>query len=55
MFKAPLNLAKSRILVTNDDGINAPGLVVLEKAARKLSRDVWSWRPRSSRAGQGIP
>ena len=31
MLKSPLDLAKARILVTNDDGINAPGLKILEK------------------------
>ena len=30
-----------RILVTNDDGIHSPGLVVAENIARALSDDVW--------------
>ena len=30
-------MAKLRILVTNDDGINAPGLKILEKIAHSLS------------------
>jgi 5'-nucleotidase len=34
-----------RILVTNDDGIHAPGLKVLESIAAKLSRDVWVVAP----------
>ncbi|MBM3504126.1 MAG: 5'/3'-nucleotidase SurE [Alphaproteobacteria bacterium] len=34
-----------RILVTNDDGIHAPGLKVLEAIAAKLSRDVWVVAP----------
>ena len=34
-----------RILVTNDDGIHAPGLVVAEKIARALSDDVWVVAP----------
>src|SRR4030095_3053641 len=41
MLKGPLDLAAARILVTNDDGINAPGLKVLERVARSLARDVW--------------
>ena len=45
MFKAPLDLSLARILVTNDDGINAPGLKVLAKVARGLSRDVWVVAP----------
>lgn len=51
MFKAPLDLAKARILVTNDDGINAPGLKVLEKVAKSLSRDVWVVAPEVEQSG----
>ena len=28
-----------RILITNDDGINAPGLAILERIARNLGHD----------------
>ena len=31
-----------RILLTNDDGIHAPGLAVLESIAARLSDDVWA-------------
>jgi len=37
-----------RILVTNDDGILAPGLKVLEKIAKKLSKDVWVVAPETN-------
>ena len=40
-----------RILVTNDDGINAPGLKVLEKIARKISADVWTVAPEEEQSG----
>ena len=30
-----------RILLTNDDGIHAPGLKVLEGIARQFSDDIW--------------
>jgi 5'-nucleotidase len=40
-----------RILVTNDDGINAPGLKVLEKIARALSDDVWVVAPEYEQSG----
>jgi 5'-nucleotidase len=40
-----------RILVTNDDGIHAPGLVVLEKIARSLSKDVWVVAPEIEQSG----
>ena len=40
-----------RILVTNDDGIHAPGLQVLEKIARELSDDVFIVAPESDQSG----
>ncbi|CAO4175110.1 5'/3'-nucleotidase SurE [Methylorubrum populi] len=40
-----------RILVTNDDGIHAPGLETLEGIARALSDDVWVVAPESDQSG----
>ena len=40
-----------RILVTNDDGIHAPGLEVLEQIARELSDDVWVVAPENDQSG----
>lgn len=40
-----------RILVTNDDGIHAPGLAVLERIARALSDDVWVIAPETDQSG----
>ena len=51
MFEAPLDLAKARILVTNDDGAQAKGLAVLERIARGLSDDVWIVAPESEQSG----
>lgn len=51
MYDAPLDLGKARILITNDDGINAPGLKVLERAARDLSKDVWVVAPEAEQSG----
>ena len=42
-----------RILVTNDDGIDAPGLEVLEEIARSISDDVWMVAPWGEQSGQG--
>ena len=42
-----------RILVTNDDGIHAPGLEVLERIARALSDDVWICAPQEEQSGAG--
>src|SRR5207245_10328252 len=40
-----------RILLTNDDGIHAPGLAVLEKIAHVLSDDVWVVAPETDQSG----
>ncbi len=40
-----------RILCTNDDGIHATGLAVLEKIARHFSEDVWVIAPESEQSG----
>jgi 5'-nucleotidase len=50
MLDRPLNLAKARILVTNDDGIHAPGLKALERIARALSKDVWVVAPETEQS-----
>ncbi|PZN92252.1 MAG: 5'/3'-nucleotidase SurE [Alphaproteobacteria bacterium] len=42
-----------RILVTNDDGIAAPGLVALEAIAAELSDDVWVVAPAEEQSGAG--
>ena len=42
-----------RILLTNDDGIDAPGLVTLEAIARQLSDDIWIVAPSEEQSGAG--
>jgi 5'-nucleotidase len=42
-----------RILLANDDGINAPGLEVLEAIAAELSDDVWIVAPEREQSGAG--
>jgi 5'-nucleotidase len=42
-----------RILLSNDDGILAPGLAVLEKIARAISDDVWVVAPETDQSGKG--
>ena len=42
-----------RILLTNDDGIHAPGLAVLESIAANLSDDVWVVAPAEEQSGAG--
>jgi 5'-nucleotidase len=47
----PRDLKGARILLTNDDGIDAPGLAVLEQVARQLTDDVWVCAPSSEQSG----
>lgn len=51
MFDAPIDLATARILLSNDDGIRAPGLEVLERVARRLCPDVWVVAPEEEQSG----
>jgi 5'-nucleotidase len=40
-----------RILITNDDGINAKGLEVLKAIALGISRDIWTVAPENNQSG----
>ena len=42
-----------KILLTNDDGIHAPGLEVLEDIARELAGEVWVCAPSEEQSGAG--
>jgi 5'-nucleotidase len=42
-----------RILLTNDDGIHAAGLAVLERIAARFSDDVWICAPDEEQSGAG--
>lgn len=42
-----------RILLTNDDGIHAPGFAVLERIAASLSDDLWAVAPAEEQSGAG--
>ena len=42
-----------KILLTNDDGVHAPGLEVLEALARQFSDDVWICAPDEEQSGMG--
>jgi len=47
------SLAGKRILISNDDGIHAPGIAVLERIARTISDDVWVVAPETEHSGAG--
>jgi 5'-nucleotidase len=42
-----------RILLTNDDGVNASGLRLLETIARRFSDDIWVVAPTEEQSGAG--
>lgn len=42
-----------RVLLTNDDGVHAPGLKVLETIARRMFDDVWIVAPSEENSGAG--
>jgi 5'-nucleotidase len=42
-----------RILITNDDGIDAPGLAVMREIAAEVSDDVWVVAPDGNQSGAG--
>ena len=41
----------NRVLLTNDDGIDAPGLVALEQVAASLANEVWVVAPEHDQSG----
>ena len=53
MANWPLDLRNSRILISNDDGIHAPGLRVLRDVAEALCDEVWVVAPEAEQSGAG--
>ena len=51
MSPARTSRKKLRILISNDDGIHAPGLAVAESIARTLSDDIWVVAPETEQSG----
>ncbi len=45
-----MNWSKARVLISNDDGIHAPGLKLLEKIMHRLARDVWVVAPETEQS-----
>lgn len=50
-FAPVTNFKDLRILITNDDGIHAPGLKTLEQIAKSLTDDVWVIAPEHEQSG----
>lgn len=53
MYPPVVDLSNLRILVSNDDGVHAPGIKVLEKIARAISKDVWVVAPEAEQSAAG--
>ena len=51
MSGTPIDPIGKRILLVNDDGINAPGLRILDNIARELSNDIWIFAPETEKSG----
>ncbi len=47
---SPVDLSRARVLISNDDGIDAPGLKVLERIVRKFAREVWVVAPETEQS-----
>lgn len=48
-----IDLRTARILISNDDGVEAEGIRLLEEIARTLSDDVWVVAPAQEQSGAG--
>ena len=48
-----MSIRDRRIVVVNDDGIDAHGLTILEQAARQCCEDVWVIAPATNQSGRG--
>lgn len=46
----PFSLARARVLIANDDGINAPGLQLLEAVMSGLAAEVWVVAPETEQS-----
>lgn len=49
----PETIMLPRILLTNDDGIDAPGLKLLEEIAQQFTNEVWVIAPEHDASGSG--
>ena len=52
-FKPISDLKNSRILICNDDGIDAEGIKILEEETRKICPDVWVVAPDRQKSSSG--
>lgn len=48
-----IDLKNATVLISNDDGINAPGLKALEKIVKKMVKEVWVVAPEMEQSAAG--
>lgn len=51
MLKSPFNLSQARVLLTNDDGIDAPGIALLQELVRPLVGELFVCAPEMEQSG----
>lgn len=44
------DLARARVLISNDDGVDAPGIKVLERALKRIAGEVWVVAPETEQS-----
>lgn len=54
-FKQISDLKNARILICNDNGIDAEGIKILEEETSKICGDVWVAAPDRQKAVPGMP
>jgi len=47
------DLKSARVLISNDDGINAPGIKALERAIKRIAGEVWVIAPETEQSAAG--
>lgn len=48
-----IDLSQARVLISNDDGIHAPGLKILEHIAKEVCKEVWVVAPETEQSATG--
>jgi 5'-nucleotidase len=50
MAERRFDLSQARVLISNDDGVHAPGIKVLEAAVKAVAREVWVVAPETEQS-----